>query len=63
MTNPRSRKVQDQREISWTRKQESAERLSGPMSKDTHRHWLKGAPTGHICVDLSFKKNNDGYGL
>lgn len=21
-----------------------------------HRSWLKGAPTGHICVDLSIKK-------
>lgn len=27
------------------------------------KNWYKRAPTGHICVDLSIKKNNEGYGL
>lgn len=32
------------------------------MSKE-RGDWYKRAPTGHICVDLSIKKNNEGYGL
>lgn len=55
--------MQEQPEASRARKQERAERPSGPVSKDTHGRWLRGAPTGHICVDLSVNKNNDSHGL
>ena len=44
VTNPRYRKVQEQHGASRARKQERAERLSGPVSKDTHRRWLRGLP-------------------
>lgn len=57
MTNPRSgaRKAPDQCETTWARKQESTERLTMPLSK-VPRSCLEGAPTGHICVDLSINR-------
>lgn len=62
-TSPRFQKVQEQPEASRARKQERAEGLSGPGSKDAHGRWLSGAPTGHSCVDLSINKNSGSHGL